>query len=410
MSRWRGLGIEHLFGGAAIAAAPVSVYAPAGMTVVASLAGVGAILALWRGGRLADLWRNPFAPLFALLMVWGTVSFKWALHPEDTLSLARSLILLFIVILALVAAARGLDEAARRRLGILVTAAVALGVLLLAIEEASGVWLSRMLHEWQHGNMVVSGGVLDRGLTVTVLLGFVAAIGLARRGWLLPGFAAMFPALLVSFFANSHSARIAAAVGIGIFILVWFAGPWLVRGLGILAGVFVLIMPMLPFGPLSPMLLKPLLTGVKYSALHRLYIWEFTAHRIADHPLAGWGLNSARTIPGGDQVAPGGGELLALHPHNGALQVWLELGLPGAILFAALLWLIFAAIARLEDRFARAAAAGLAVAALGIACLSFGIWQNWWVSSLGFAAALAAGVSGPAKIPPGPYAGDRLAL
>jgi O-antigen ligase len=407
---FRKLGIEHLFGGAAIIAAPVSIYAPAGMTAIVGAAGAGALLVLWRSGQLADIWRSRLALIFALLIAWGTLSALWAVHAEDALTLARGLVLLFIAILALVAMARVLDAPAKRTLGILLTAALALGAVLLAAELFSDAWLNRSFHDWRHGTTTVSGGVLDRGLIVLVFLGFLSAIGLARSGWMLAGFGAMLPALILSFFANSHSARISAAVGLGIFLAVWFAGPWLVRALGAIAVLFVLVMPALPFGPLSPMLLKPMLTGVKYSALHRLYIWEFTARRIAERPIAGWGLNSARAIPGGDQVAPGGGELLGLHPHNGALQVWLELGLPGALLLVALLWLLFRAIARLDDRFARAAAAGLAVAALGIACLSFGIWQNWWVATLGFTAAVATALAGPNKEPKTPYIEGRLAL
>jgi hypothetical protein len=71
-----------------------------------------------------------------------------------------------------------------------------------------------------------------------------------------------------------------------------------------------------------------------------------------------------------------------------------------------LFWLIFASIAKLEDRFARAAIAGLAMTAFGIACLSFGIWQNWWVATLGLAAALAASLTRPAPLP-SPYLEGR---
>ena len=85
------------------------------------------------------------------------------------------------------------------------------------------------------------------------------------------------------------------------------------------------------------------------SALHRMLIWDFTAERIAERPLLGWGMEASRTVPGGrgqpeaaalDRMRvtdPGQRrwfaephvQILPLHPHNGALQLWLELGAVG---------------------------------------------------------------------------------
>jgi hypothetical protein len=125
------------------------------------------------------------------------------------------------------------------------------------------------------------------------------------------------PAFVLCLFAHSRSARISAVAGPVVCLAVWFTGAGLVRALGAVTALLVLIVSILPLGPLSPRVVQPLLSGVKYSALHRFYIWEFAAHRIAERPIVGWGLNSSRAIPGSDQLAPGGGILLGLHPHNG---------------------------------------------------------------------------------------------
>src|SRR5207302_8324015 len=75
----------------------------------------------------------------------------------------------------------------------------------------------------------------------------------------------------------------------------------------------------------------------KVSAGHRLLIWSFTGEHIAERPLLGWGLDSSRAIPGGNSEIRPGQNWLSLHPHDAALQVWLELGMPGAVLVALLL-------------------------------------------------------------------------
>jgi O-antigen ligase len=120
----------------------------------------------------------------------------------------------------------------------------------------------------------------------------------------------------------------------------------------------------------------------KWSARHRLEIWWFTGARIAERPLLGWGLDSSRSIPGGKEPTPEGAPWLPLHPHNGTLQVWLELGLPGASLFAALVaWLWFGlAAAPWPRRFAAAAGASLC-AAQTIGLADYGMWEEWWIGT-----------------------------
>ena len=130
--------------------------------------------------------------------------------------------------------------------------------------------------------------------------------------------------------------------------------------------------------------------GFKISAGHRLLIWSFAGDRIAERPLTGWGLDSSRAIPGGDDPIRPGETWMPLHPHNAALQVWLELGAPGAVLFALMVAILWGAVARVEwpPLFAAAAGAGLTIAFIG--CFAtYGIWQEWWLGTLSFSLFLA---------------------
>jgi O-antigen ligase len=135
------------------------------------------------------------------------------------------------------------------------------------------------------------------------------------------------------------------------------------------------------------------------SAVHRLVIWDFAAARIAEKPLAGWGMEASRALPGGrarpdaatldrlNITTPAQREFLALahvevmplHPHNGALQLWLELGGIGALIGAALILLLGFAASRSA---VPAVGAGMLASAAVTGMLSFGLWQAWWVASL----------------------------
>ena len=138
----------------------------------------------------------------------------------------------------------------------------------------------------------------------------------------------------------------------------------------------------------------------KKSALHRIYIWNFVTGRIADKPLLGWGLDAARRMPGGQDTVTLGegcpnvtsfvGQKLPLHPHNAILQTWLELGAPGIVVgFGALI----VTLGRIYAGRRRAAAAVLVAASVAgtlVALVSYGVWQEWFLSALMLAAGVMA--------------------
>lgn len=110
--------------------------------------------------------------------------------------------------------------------------------------------------------------------------------------------------------------------------------------------------------------------GASWAA--RLDIWSFAAERIFERPFTGWGLDASRTF----------GEAIPLHPHDFALQIWLELGLVGALIAATLWWAVFRLTRKggAGDGASVGALAGAASAYFVISALSFGVWQEWWLA------------------------------
>jgi hypothetical protein len=114
-------------------------------------------------------------------------------------------------------------------------------------------------------------------------------------------------------------------------------------------------------------------------------IWSFVGERIAKRPLLCWGLDASRAIPGGKEEVRPGLSRLPLHPHNAALQLWLELGIPGALLSAFFVgWLRLSLGAAPWPRLYAAAAGGSLTAALTAASGAYGR-QEWWLGTLGLA-------------------------
>ncbi|MEM7525355.1 MAG: O-antigen ligase family protein [Pseudomonadota bacterium] len=118
---------------------------------------------------------------------------------------------------------------------------------------------------------------------------------------------------------------------------------------------------------------------------HRIEIWVSVADRAVERPLTGWGLDATRRVPATrEQYGGVARETIDLHPHNGFLQVWLELGAFGGLAAAAFFISSGVAVARrfAGNAWASAASAGVFAAALVIFGAGFGAFQSWWLASL----------------------------
>jgi len=138
------------------------------------------------------------------------------------------------------------------------------------------------------------------------------------------------------------------------------------KAMGAATAAFVLLMPV----ALLALMNSGRELSLPLSWSERMGYWTYATARIAEHPLRGWGLDASRTF----------GPAIGLHPHDGALQVWLELGVLGAGLMA-LAWAVgFRRLARDRRSLVTAATAGSAAVYLFFGAVSFGVWQEWWLA------------------------------
>jgi len=121
---------------------------------------------------------------------------------------------------------------------------------------------------------------------------------------------------------------------------------------------------------------------IGYSNIVRLLIWDFTISKIEEKPILGWGLDAARRIPGGnDTVEDGKIANMYLHPHNAFLQIWLELGITGAVLFLFLLVFIsYAQKQNWQNTIWRKYMPPVIVSVVIPLSVSYGVWQSWWLA------------------------------
>jgi O-antigen ligase len=366
--------------------------APAATVVLA----LTVLLHRWAAGGWP--WPRGAVPVAALaLLGWLGVSALWSIEPWRAAELALRLAG-FVLLGAMAARAMALTPPAALRL---VAPALVLGVALGAALALGDGLSGHAVRAWVRGldeipwNM---GFGAKPAISLLALLLPLAVFGAGLR-WLL-AMALAGLALAAALVVPAEGARLALLAALAAGVLALRLGPWVARGLGVgLAGA-ILAAPWLVGAALS---WQPNLERLPLSAAHRVITWEFAAARIAERPVLGWGGEASRSLPGADALIPEAvlerhglnapftrlyfrvteGRMLQLHPHNMALQLWLELGVVGALLGASLAVAAGLALAAHGPAGAGAFAAGIVTAMTG-----YGVWQEWWIGLVLVAAAV----------------------
>ena len=131
-------------------------------------------------------------------------------------------------------------------------------------------------------------------------------------------------------------------------------------------------------------------TSVGGSIIHRLLVWEYVGKNILKKPFTGYGIGTSRligqniihNIPNTNIEIKGG---IPLHPHNNLIQIWLELGLLGALIMS-LIWIKiikFGINVRKSSYIIGTGVCTSIVTTFVICNLTFGVFQAWWMASIG---------------------------
>jgi len=360
--------------------------------------GISPLVALGGLLTLASLCRRRWPPFGAwallALTVWGAASFLRSpiegaqlrnLHGYNGLQalVAPKLVFQYILYAAFIASAFQLSPTWRRRALWVLAVSVAITSAILFVEGIVGGMIYEQLSELVHQRWPPDIAMRNaaRGCYGAVVLFWPMAAVLWRRG-LGPGAILIALALVASALLLGVDAPAAAMVlATAAFLAVRQFGRLGVWVCLVLMVIYFAFAPLvfLRFGGVSDSL--PSDVG-KISWHIRLDVWRFTAKEVVGHPFIGWGLDSSRAWP----------DHIPMHPHDAALQLWLETGAVGVAL-AALFWAwLFVRIDTIvsDDRPAAAVMAATAAAYLTIGAISFGVWQEWWLALGAFALAACA--------------------
>jgi O-antigen ligase len=208
---------------------------------------------------------------------------------------------------------------------------------------------------WAAGHRLAVGGLAVL-LTATVLYcdSGAAVLGLGA-GILALGLATVFRGGAVGLVGLGMLAALAAAPVLG-DIADWLAPPTVVEGLQ------------------------------DAHARDRIEIWQSFGAAVRERFVLGTGFGTSAALardPVVQDVPEEARVLLGVwHAHNGYLQVWIELGLAGALIAGVAMIFLLRGVGRLPGWRLPTALAGVACAA-AIMLVGHSAWQGWWIATLG---------------------------
>lgn len=360
---------------------PVGILAKQAMAsffIIAAVLLLGAVLVERRRMPLPD---RPvllaFGGIAALALV-GPLAAGLPFDPERT---AKKLAMLALLLATAAAAPAIAEGIAQRRLAGVLALSLCLGALVLAVELAFDAPLYRFF-SGKGASIDVAASRFNRGGTALVLLTWPAAAALWLQGRRIFPSVLLLLGLAAALSSESASAALAALIALLLLPIALLLPRFLAAAILTLSALLMLAAPwifagLLGWMPDYPALLPP-------SFAERLEIWHAASLAALDSPLLGGGIGAMRSLEVPEAVRAGYVlfKTPTIHPHNAAVQIWLEFGVLGIFAALVLLWRLAIGTFGLARPASAGALAALA-AGLVIASVSYGLWQETWLGIIG---------------------------
>ncbi len=193
------------------------------------------------------------------------------------------------------------------------------------------------------------------------------------------------PLLFIFIISESQSSQIAFLVGVIALIL--------------LPSKSKITYPILAFTIAVVMALTPFIVDILYDlfvgygqqmpwlsdayAGNRAEIWHFVTVYAMHNPLYGYGIEATSFIDYFEHGHIYHESETVLHPHNFSVQVWMEFGAIGVMIFSALFYLALNSVKNTSP-ISRKYLLAVMAPAISVSSVAYGMWQSWWIGYIIF--------------------------
>ena len=317
--------------------------------------------------------------LLSLLAIMG-LSLIWSIDFQE--SLDKTLKTAGILLAGYLLFASGNHTDNFKHGTLIATMIIVVSSVLMTLDHEGSYILQKNIMPMVDEGFRTTAAFFNKGNIILTLFFWPLLLVMLLKGQRVYASLCFFALVIASFTGASEASKLGLICGTLALVVGWYyprALAWLI--LITYAAVSLIAPWVMPY--LFETLSEPLMSlwrGASPGA--RLEIWAGVATQIQQAPLLGHGIEATRTI---QNLIP---DTLfyknhsVLHPHNTALQFWIETGVIGVIWHLAVLgWILKTVIAH-PSRLAVAVSLACVCCTLVALSTAFGLWQAWWLASL----------------------------
>tara|TARA_R110001592_G_scaffold27763_26_gene102972 strand:+ start:33020 stop:34234 length:1215 start_codon:yes stop_codon:yes gene_type:complete len=323
-----------------------------------------------------------------ILSILFIASAAWSIAPADAFEDAMKTSALLLFGGLFISLCKTLDLNIVKPYFWLFPVSVIIAALICTFDLATDMSLYRILHHKTETD-IFNSSVMNRGVVCTVLSYFIALIFIkdmdAKHKYLLLG-GLTVSVLAMLALTQSQSGQLAFGVGLALALIFpqRYRISYYLLGGGIILGMF----------------LTPYIVSILFADLighaeetswlqdafvgNRLEIWDFVIKYAMHNPLLGYGIEATRYVPAFEHDYLYHKEATILHPHNFAVQIWMEFGLLGTLICATIMGLFVKHISLIDNQTTKRAVTSLFIITLLFASMTYGLWQGWWLGEFIF--------------------------
>lgn len=320
------------------------------------------------------LFRPEFLSLFALL-VWASASYFWSIAAANSMeTIIKFWIISIFGITAIACLAQGYTDSIKPINQNLFFSLLILISIILTLEHISGYKLALLLRRMFNFEIYNYGQPMDHATALySLLLPFCLYSFRNRKNYF---YALLLLSAVVYFFHPMFAASLAVCLAILTALFFKKTGYPGLKFLAVTSILMIIFMPQV-MAVILNMEFFQFIQSLPSSWQERIHIWNKSIELLNERQIFGWGLDSSSVIESSQSgESPG---IIKVHPHNIPLQLHLESGLIGAILFSSFIYFVWRRIQQQKNlTFCMACVASITIY-FCFAVFSFNAWHSWWL-------------------------------
>ena len=364
----------------------IGIYSPRALAYLPALIGLCGTIGFRIIHQQWPQWRKDIFIISAIVLSIIAISFTWTINPEKTIERLIKITPLLFGSALLFSLLQSMPNHFIERLRHYLSRTLIIAFIVLIFELLTKGWIFQHLHEMEK---FTHTSFLNSSIVMICLIGLPLIISNFKdktTSIILVLF------LITMIFTDSQTVQLALLLGLPFLWKIPVSRKEFWVALGALIITLMLAAPWIAqfgFNAIAPLVHEQSWFADAYAS-SRLEIWNFVSERTMEKPFVGYGIEATRHIKDFNISNLYFEHDSVLHPHNFALQIWIEFGLLGAILSSGFIAYILTKLQRTAKHHPRAAKAGLAIfiSILSMAATSYGLWQGWWLGTLLFTTAL----------------------